>query len=83
MRYREKRKSQRFEKKTIQYASHKAYMETLRRMKGRLTKRKSVGADVEETEHNEEICSSAAMATLMAPATADADYGVNGIVTSF
>jgi hypothetical protein len=77
MRYREKRKSQRFEKKTIQYASHKAYMETLRRMKGRLTKRKSVGADVEE------IYSSAAMATLMAPATADADYGVNGIVTSF
>ncbi|KAF8703590.1 hypothetical protein HU200_032407 [Digitaria exilis] len=83
MRYREKRKSRRFEK-TIRYASRKAYAETRPRIKGRFAKRTSQGpggADGEDTmeEHEEEMYSSAAaaVAALMVPAGgADADYGV-------
>jgi hypothetical protein len=76
MRYREKRKSRRFEK-TIRYASRKAYAEMRPRIKGRFAKRTSAGADAEEAEHDEEMYSSAAaaVATLMEP-DADADYGV-------
>ncbi|KAG2567176.1 zinc finger protein CONSTANS-LIKE 3-like [Panicum virgatum] len=80
MRYREKRKSRRFEK-TIRYASRKAYAETRPRIKGRFAKRTpGPGADGEDPleEHEEEMYSSAAaaVAALMAPGGADADYGV-------
>lgn len=81
MRYREKRKSRRFEK-TIRYASRKAYAETRPRIKGRFAKRTPGpgGADGEDPleEHEEEMYSSAAaaVAALMAPGGADADYGV-------
>ncbi|CAN6268403.1 unnamed protein product [Urochloa humidicola] len=81
MRYREKRKSRRFEK-TIRYASRKAYAETRPRIKGRFAKRTAgAGADGEDTleEHEEEMYTSAAaaVAALMAPGGgADADYGV-------
>ncbi|XP_072963987.1 zinc finger protein CONSTANS-LIKE 4-like [Typha angustifolia] len=46
MRYREKRKSRRFEK-TIRYASRKAYAETRPRIKGRFAKRPEAEADPE------------------------------------
>ena len=79
MRYREKRKSRRFEK-TIRYASRKAYAETRPRIKGRFAKRTpGPGADGEDPlEEHEEMYSSAAaaVAALMAPGGADADYGV-------
>jgi hypothetical protein len=75
MRYREKRKSRRFEK-TIRYASRKAYAETRPRIKGRFAKRTSAGSETEE-EHDEEMYSSAAaaVAALMAP--------VDGVVPTF
>ena len=86
MRYREKRKSRRFEK-TIRYASRKAYAETRPRIKGRFAKRTpGAGADGEDTlEEHEEMYSSsaAAMAALMAPGGADADYGVYGVVPTY
>ncbi|CAL5026651.1 unnamed protein product [Urochloa decumbens] len=88
MRYREKRKSRRFEK-TIRYASRKAYAETRPRIKGRFAKRTSrAGADGEDPleEHEEEMYSSAAaaVAALMAPGGgADADYGVDGVVPTY
>ncbi|TVU15370.1 hypothetical protein EJB05_38888 [Eragrostis curvula] len=91
MRYREKRKSRRFEK-TIRYASRKAYAETRPRIKGRFAKRTSGGgssADQDAAmmeEHDDEMYSSAAaaVAALMAPgAAADADYGVDGVVPTF
>lgn len=44
MRYREKRKSRRFEK-TIRYASRKAYAETRPRIKGRFAKRTENGGE--------------------------------------
>jgi hypothetical protein len=83
MRYREKRKSRRFEK-TIRYASRKAYAETRRRIKGRFAKRTSAGAEPEE-EHDEEMYSSAAaaVAALMAPVGVETDYGVDGVVPTF
>ncbi|XP_074571344.1 zinc finger protein CONSTANS-LIKE 3-like [Curcuma longa] len=65
MRYREKRKSRRFEK-TIRYASRKAYAEARPRVKGRFVKR--VEAEVDR------IYSSAAEA--VAALMADDDYGV-------
>ncbi|PWZ39302.1 Zinc finger protein CONSTANS-LIKE 3 [Zea mays] len=76
MRYREKRKSRRFEK-TIRYASRKAYAETRPRIKGRFAKR-TPGAGEDTLEEHEEMYSSAAaaVAALMAPGGADADYGV-------
>ncbi|RWW89093.1 hypothetical protein BHE74_00001930 [Ensete ventricosum] len=43
MRYREKKKSRRFEK-TIRYASRKAYAETRPRLKGRFVKRSEIEA---------------------------------------
>ncbi|KAJ3696427.1 hypothetical protein LUZ61_000132 [Rhynchospora tenuis] len=67
MRYREKRKSRRFEK-TIRYASRKAYAETRPRVKGRFAKREEVEAEVSE------IYSSAAAA--VAALISDSDYGV-------
>ncbi|KAL6903630.1 hypothetical protein ACP4OV_004443 [Aristida adscensionis] len=93
MRYREKRKSRRFEK-TIRYASRKAYAETRPRIKGRFARRTggAAGADAEaEGEDEAEMYSSAAaaVAALMAPgvgaagAGADADYGVDGVVPTF
>ena len=87
MRYREKRKSRRFEK-TIRYASRKAYAETRPRIKGRFAKRTpGAGADGEEPleEHEEEMYTSAAaaVAALMAPGGADADYGVDGVVPTY
>ncbi|OEL17008.1 hypothetical protein BAE44_0021974 [Dichanthelium oligosanthes] len=89
MRYREKRKSRRFEK-TIRYASRKAYAETRPRIKGRFAKRTrgSGAADGEDPleEHEEaELYSSAAtaVAALMAPRGADADYGVDGVVPTY
>uniref|UniRef100_A0A0A9APH2 CCT domain-containing protein n=1 Tax=Arundo donax TaxID=35708 RepID=A0A0A9APH2_ARUDO len=82
MRYREKRKSRRFEK-TIRYASRKAYAETRPRIKGRFAKRTGA-AEAEAEGEEEEIYSSAAaaVAALMAPA-ADADYGIDGVVPTF
>nr|AQQ11847.1 constans-like protein [Phyllostachys edulis] len=81
MRYREKRKSRRFEK-TIRYASRKAYAETRPRIKGRFAKRTTgaqaeADADGEDAMEHEEMYSSAAaaVAALMAPGP-DADYGV-------
>ncbi|KAJ1271729.1 hypothetical protein BS78_06G148500 [Paspalum vaginatum] len=87
MRYREKRKSRRFEK-TIRYASRKAYAERRPRIKGRFAKRTpGAGADGEEPleEHEEEMYTSAAaaVAALMAPGGADADYGVDGVVPTY
>ncbi|GJN02452.1 hypothetical protein PR202_ga19804 [Eleusine coracana subsp. coracana] len=94
MRYREKRKSRRFEK-TIRYASRKAYAETRPRIKGRFAKRcTTAGGAADDAlssldqEHDEEMYSSAAaaVAALMAPAAAaaaDADYGVDGVVPTF
>uniref|UniRef100_A0ACD5UD59 Uncharacterized protein n=1 Tax=Avena sativa TaxID=4498 RepID=A0ACD5UD59_AVESA len=82
MRYREKRKSRRFEK-TIRYASRKAYAETRPRVKGRFAKRTgAAGADVDALEEHEEMYSSAAaaVAALMAPGGPDHDYGVDGVV---
>ncbi|XP_051218030.1 zinc finger protein CONSTANS-LIKE 5 [Lolium perenne] len=78
MRYREKRKSRRFEK-TIRYASRKAYAETRPRVKGRFAKR--TGGDAME-EHEEMYSSAAAaVAALMAPGGHDHDhYGVDGVV---
>jgi CCT motif len=67
MRYREKRKNRRFEKK-IRYASRKAYAETRPRVKGRFAKREEVEAEVSE------IYSSAAAA--VAALIAESDYGV-------
>ncbi|CAA7408163.1 unnamed protein product [Spirodela intermedia] len=61
MRYREKRKSRRFEK-TIRYASRKAYAETRPRIKGRFAKRTENSGDA--------ICGGAA--DLMV----DSEYGV-------
>ncbi|CAL9205244.1 unnamed protein product [Musa hybrid cultivar] len=46
MRYREKRKSRRFEK-TIRYASRKAYAETRPRIKGRFAKRSEIEAKLD------------------------------------
>ncbi|XP_062183811.1 zinc finger protein CONSTANS-LIKE 3-like [Phragmites australis] len=82
MRYREKRKSRRFEK-TIRYASRKAYAETRPRIKGRFAKRTGT-AEAEAEGEDEEMYSSAAaaVAALMAP-DADADYGVDGVVPTF
>ena len=79
MRYREKRKSRRFEK-TIRYASRKAYAETRPRVKGRFAKRTGT-ADADGLEEHEEMYSSvaAAVAALMAPGP-DHDYGVDGVV---
>ena len=91
MRYREKRKSRRFEK-TIRYASRKAYAETRPRVKGRFAKRtgtSGAGAETEAEdalEEHEEMYSSAAaaVAALMAPGgVTDADYGVDGVVPTF
>ncbi|GJN27158.1 hypothetical protein PR202_gb15154 [Eleusine coracana subsp. coracana] len=96
MRYREKRKSRRFEK-TIRYASRKAYAETRPRIKGRFAKRCTTaggGGAADDAlssldqEHDEEMYSSAAaaVAALMAPAAAaaaDVDYGVDGVVPTF
>ncbi|URE36695.1 Zinc finger protein CONSTANS-LIKE [Musa troglodytarum] len=65
MRYREKRKSRRFEK-TIRYASRKAYAETRPRIKGRFAKPTDIEAEVDR------IYSAAAAAALMA----DTGYGV-------
>ncbi|EES12446.2 hypothetical protein BDA96_06G149400 [Sorghum bicolor] len=83
MRYREKRKSRRFEK-TIRYASRKAYAETRPRIKGRFAKR-TPGAGEDPLEEHEEMYSSAAaaVAALMAPGGADADYGVDGVVPTY
>ncbi|XP_072983188.1 zinc finger protein CONSTANS-LIKE 5-like [Typha latifolia] len=67
MRYREKRKSRRFEK-TIRYASRKAYAETRPRIKGRFAKRAEVETEVGK------IYSSAAAA--VAALMVDSDYGV-------
>lgn len=67
MRYREKRKSRRFEKK-IRYASRKAYAETRPRIKGRFAKREV------EADEVSEIYSSAAAA--VAALMAESDYGV-------
>ncbi|EMS51986.1 Zinc finger protein CONSTANS-LIKE 4 [Triticum urartu] len=81
MRYREKRKSRRFEK-TIRYASRKAYAETRPRVKGRFAKRTGTAdADADALEEHEEMYSSAAaaVAALMAPGP-DHDYGVDGVV---
>uniref|UniRef100_A0A7C9D4G3 Uncharacterized protein n=1 Tax=Opuntia streptacantha TaxID=393608 RepID=A0A7C9D4G3_OPUST len=47
MRYREKKKTRKFEK-TIRYASRKAYAETRPRIKGRFAKRSDVEADMEQ-----------------------------------
>ncbi|GAB2245979.1 hypothetical protein Droror1_Dr00001472 [Drosera rotundifolia] len=47
MRYREKRKTRKFEK-TIRYASRKAYAETRPRVKGRFAKRTEIDSDVDE-----------------------------------
>jgi hypothetical protein len=90
MRYREKRKSRRFEK-TIRYASRKAYAETRPRIKGRFAKRTKGGAgadadaDADADGEDEEMYSSAAaaVAALMAPGGSDADYGVDGVVPTF
>ncbi|XP_020407471.1 zinc finger protein CONSTANS-LIKE 3 [Zea mays] len=57
MRYREKRKSRRFDK-TIRYASRKAYAETRPRVKGRFAKRCS--EDDDALEHEEAACFSPA-----------------------
>ncbi|KAJ3679523.1 hypothetical protein LUZ60_017534 [Juncus effusus] len=68
MRYREKRKSRQF-KKTIRYASRKAYAETRPRVNGRFAKR-----DGAESDQANGIYSSAAAA--IAALINDADYGV-------
>lgn len=47
MRYREKKKTRKFEK-TIRYASRKAYAETRPRIKGRFAKRNNVDEDVDQ-----------------------------------
>uniref|UniRef100_A0A0D9W6Q8 CCT domain-containing protein n=1 Tax=Leersia perrieri TaxID=77586 RepID=A0A0D9W6Q8_9ORYZ len=84
MRYREKRKSRRFEK-TIRYASRKAYAETRPRIKGRFAKRTPRGGGADADGEDEEMYSSAAaaVAALMAPPGSDADYGVDGVVPTF
>ncbi|KAL6863819.1 hypothetical protein ACP4OV_016722 [Aristida adscensionis] len=56
-RYREKRKTRRFEK-TIRYASRKAYAETRPRVKGRFAKR----ADADDVEVDQYFAAAAAMA---------------------
>ncbi|URD78271.1 Zinc finger protein CONSTANS-LIKE [Musa troglodytarum] len=65
MRYREKRKSRRFEK-TIRYASRKAYAETRPRIKGRFAKRSEIEAKLDHL-----YASSAAAAFMV-----DAGYDV-------
>ena len=47
MRYREKKKTRKFEK-TIRYASRKAYAETRPRIKGRFAKRTDVEAEMDQ-----------------------------------
>ncbi|RRT75283.1 hypothetical protein B296_00003325 [Ensete ventricosum] len=47
LRYREKRKTRRFEK-TIRYASRKAYAETRPRIKGRFAKKSDVEIEVDQ-----------------------------------
>ena len=47
LRYREKKKTRKFEKK-IRYASRKAYAETRPRIKGRFAKRTDVEAEVDQ-----------------------------------
>lgn len=47
MRYREKKKTRRFEK-TIRYASRKAYAETRPRIKGRFAKRAEIDIEVDQ-----------------------------------
>ncbi|KAJ1406466.1 CCT domain [Sesbania bispinosa] len=47
LRYREKKKTRKFEK-TIRYASRKAYAETRPRIKGRFAKRTDVEAEVDQ-----------------------------------
>lgn len=47
LRYREKKKTRKFEK-TIRYASRKAYAETRPRIKGRFAKRTEVEAEVDQ-----------------------------------
>ena len=47
MRYREKKKTRKFEK-TIRYASRKAYAETRPRIKGRFAKRTNVEVEVDQ-----------------------------------
>ncbi|KQJ83376.1 zinc finger protein CONSTANS-LIKE 3 [Brachypodium distachyon] len=90
MRYREKRKSRRFEK-TIRYASRKAYAETRPRVKGRFAKRTGNGGAAalgEEEDEHEGLYSSAAAAVaalLQAPGAGhghgpELDYGVDGVV---
>ncbi|CAL9047714.1 zinc finger protein CONSTANS-LIKE 3 [Musa acuminata AAA Group] len=54
MRYREKRKSRRFEK-TIRYASRKAYAETRPRIKGRFVKRSEIEALEVGHKHSSEM----------------------------
>ncbi|KAG8082543.1 hypothetical protein GUJ93_ZPchr0014g47445 [Zizania palustris] len=78
-RYREKRKSRRFQK-TIRYASRKAYAETRPRIKGRFAKRKlGTDADAEgDALEHEEMYSAAAAAV-----AALSDYGVDGVVPTF
>ncbi|WOK95029.1 zinc finger protein CONSTANS-LIKE 3-like [Canna indica] len=66
MRYREKRKTRRFEK-TIRYASRKAYAETRPRIKGRFVKRSEI-----EAEEVGRMYSSAVAAAFMV----DPGYGV-------
>ena len=73
MRYREKRKSRRFEK-TIRYASRKAYAETRPRIKGRFAKRCSAEADDDALEHDEGACFSPA---------GSAHAASDGVVPSF
>lgn len=47
LRYREKRKTRRFEK-TIRYASRKAYAETRPRIKGRFAKKSNIDLEVDQ-----------------------------------
>ena len=47
LRYREKKKTRKFEKK-IRYASRKAYAETRPRIKGRFAKRTDIEAEVDQ-----------------------------------
>jgi hypothetical protein len=74
MRYREKRKSRRFEK-TIRYASRKAYAETRPRIKGRFAKRADHDADADDAEAEAEAAVPSAAAYVL-------DFGY-GVVPSF
>ncbi|EMS51897.1 Zinc finger protein CONSTANS-LIKE 5 [Triticum urartu] len=71
MRYREKRRTRRFEK-TIRYASRKAYAESRPRVKGRFAKR----ADDADTD-------AVAAATITTPGPCVLDFGSYGVVPTF